>query len=314
MDYTDFTQDLEHEQLALLRDVPQITEGYYDLEKHERNQMNYAIMYHTDAVQLWYRALTLHRRAMLPMWTLRGQPGTREHTVHGLQMQLLGLSVSASKAALDTLLAGYYSVAFATIRHIIESYAQCMYVESEPDQSALWYEQPGGIDAQKDPPGMLVMCQTLKARPDVKDTKRAEFLDLLYAKWQLMSKGSHPSGSGLLQTVDVNNPNRLMMGPTYGEDLCLAGFDIGFFAFVTLVRRMFARIQPRDGQFDADWEELSKEVGAWRDRNRQRVQAAEGTEPQVPVTIPLPSPDDAKRCWRLLRAREDAMNRMPPGW
>src|SRR5215208_6794789 len=90
-----------------------VVEGYYDLEVHERNQTFQTLTPYRDAVALWYRALTLHWRAMLGEWEfVDAVPGRPELTAQGLQMQLLGLSVSASKAALDMLLAGYYSVAF----------------------------------------------------------------------------------------------------------------------------------------------------------------------------------------------------------
>src|SRR5688572_30795858 len=86
----------------LLKNTPEVEEGYYDLEEHERNQMHVAIRAHKDAVALWYRALTQYRRAMLGRWKFTGaEPGSVELTAMGLQMQLLGLGVSAAKSSLD---------------------------------------------------------------------------------------------------------------------------------------------------------------------------------------------------------------------
>src|SRR3954447_20876652 len=86
---------------------PEIEEGYFDLEEHERNQMQVAIDAHEDAVALWYRALTQYRRAMLGTWEFTAEPGSIELTAAGLQMQLLGLGICMAKSSFDDLLAGY---------------------------------------------------------------------------------------------------------------------------------------------------------------------------------------------------------------
>jgi hypothetical protein len=49
--------------LPLLPGPRDVVEGYYELETLERNQRRKTSSEHTDAVALWYRALTLHRRA-----------------------------------------------------------------------------------------------------------------------------------------------------------------------------------------------------------------------------------------------------------
>jgi hypothetical protein len=120
----------------LLSGSPDIEEGHYDLEEHERNQMWVARQAHTDAVALWYRALTQYRRGLPGGWHFEDeQPGSVELAAVGLRMQLLGLGVSAAKSSLDDLLAGYYSQAFGGIRHMLESFAQCLYVDLNPDES-----------------------------------------------------------------------------------------------------------------------------------------------------------------------------------
>ena len=118
-------------------------------------------------------------------------------------MQLLGLATSSMKAGLDMILAGYYSIAFCTIRHMLETFVQCLYAGLEPDEARHWYDQPGGIEAQTDPPGMLLMCQRIQANPAIKGTELDGLIDVVYAKWQLMSKGCHPSGAGIRQTTNA---------------------------------------------------------------------------------------------------------------
>jgi hypothetical protein len=67
-------------------------------------------------------------------------------------MQLLGLSASPMQAAMDTLLSGYSRVASGTIRHMGETFVQCMYARFEPDEIRHWYDRPGEINTQTAPP------------------------------------------------------------------------------------------------------------------------------------------------------------------
>jgi len=285
-------------------------EGYYDLETHERNQQNVAIHEHSDAVALWYRALTLYRRAILGEWTLTGgEPGSRELAAEGLQMQLLGLAVSSMKAGLDMILAGYYSMAFCVIRHMLETFVQCLYAGLEPDEARHWYEQPGGIDAQTDPPAMLLMCQRIQANPEIKGSELDGLIDSVYAKWRLMSKGCHPSGAGIRQTASESE-TRHNVGATYHRDLCLAAFDVGLSPVSNLLPAALMRLRPEArGQIE-EWNALRAEVSAWRTAHAEELRAAEGDAPASQPEVPAPRHDEVKRCWRLIRAHEEAMNRM----
>jgi hypothetical protein len=297
---------------------PAIEEGYYDLEEHERNQMHVAMSAHPDAVALWYRALTQYRRAMLGSWEFTGvEQGSIELAARGLQMQLLGLGISTAKSSLDDLLAGYYSQAFGGIRHMLETFAQCLYVHFNPDESGHWYEQPGGIHAQVDPPSMKQMCQAIQAEPEFKLTGVSDFTDKVYNSWHLMSKGAHPSGVGIRQTVGDDEAHHLI-GATYRRELCLAGFDIGLFAVATLLPQALRMAKPKIGLWSEEWEQLSKDAGAWRTAHQADLRTAEGVDFQEtalsapPRPVPQVSHEDLKRCRRLYQLRYDQMNRLLP--
>jgi hypothetical protein len=294
----------------LLYGPEDVVEGYYDLEVHERNQTFQTLPKHKDAVELWYRALTLYRRAILGRWEFtEAEANTPELTSAGLQLQLLGLGVSSMKAALDMLLAGYYSVAFGVIRHMLETFVQCIYARFEPDEARLWYEQEGGIGAQKDPPGMLAMCQAIQAVPEVKGTRLHELIDDTYGAWRLMSKGAHPSGVGIRQT-EGESEGKFIIGASYRPDLCLAGFDIGLFAVSLLLPQAIIWAKPEVGKWEAEWEKLATQVIAWRVAHEMELRAAEGDASTEPQRVPAPSIEDVKRCQRLIQAREDDMNRI----
>jgi hypothetical protein len=300
----------------LLSGLPDVEEGYYDLEEHERSQMWVAMQRHTDAVALWYRALTQYRRAMLEEgWHFEGaKPGTVELTSMGLRMQLLGLGVSAAKSGLDDLLAGYYSQAFGGIRHMLETFAQCLYVDLNPDESKHWYEQPGGIDAQIDPPKMKHVRQTIQAESGFAFTKVPGFMDRVYNSWHLMSKGAHPSGVGIRQTESEVETKHLI-GATYNPDLCLAGFDIGLFALGTLLPQALRMTKPKIGPWSDEWARIEDEIGVWREANAAALRAAMGMDLQErrespPRPVPQVSGDDLKRCRNLFRLHYEQMNRM----
>ena len=294
---------------------PDVEEGYYDLEEHERNQMWEAIDRHADAVALWYQALTQYRRAMIGGWHFEGaKPGSVELAAMGLRMQLLGLGVSAAKSSLDDLLAGYYSQAFGGIRHMLETFAQCFYVDRNPDASRHWNEQPGGIDAQIDPPGMKQMCQTIQAESEFAFTKVPGFMDRVYNSWHLMSKGTHPSGVGIRQT-EGEVETKYLIGATYNPDLCLAGFDIGLFAVGTLLPQALRMTKPKIGPWSDEWARIEDEIGVWRKAKAAALQAAEGMDLEerrksTPRPVPQVSGDDVKRCRDLFRLRYEQMNRL----
>jgi hypothetical protein len=300
----------------LLSGSPEVEEGYYDLEEHERNQMLVAMSAHSDAVTLWYRALTQYRRAMLGRWTFTdAEPGSVDLAAMGLQMQLLGLGVSAAKSSLDDLLAGYYSQAYGGIRHMLETFAQCLYVSLNQDESEHWYEQEGGIAAQEDPPSMKTMCQAIQAEPEFKFTKVPGFMDEVYNSWQLMSKGAHPSGVGIRQT-EGEDETRHLIGATYRRDLTLAGFDIGLFALAMLLPQSLRMAKPEVGPWSEDWERVEEDVAAWRDAHTAELRSAEGSEVEEIATSTLPRPvppvnmKDIERCRKLFQLRYDQMNQM----
>jgi hypothetical protein len=301
----------------LLEGPPEVEEGYYDLEEHERNQMWVALREQQDAAALWYRALTQYRRAMLGNWTFAGMtPGTDELKAKNLQMRLLGLAVSPAKSSLDDLLAGYYSQAFGGIRFLLETFAQCCYLDFHPDETEHWYEQPGGIAAQVDPPSMQEMCRAIQAEAGFAYADAQQFADRLYNSWHLMSKGAHPSGVGIRQTEGADDAKSLI-GATYRPDLCLAGFDIGLFALATLLPRALKIVKPQIGAWAAEWERIGKDAGEWRASREAELRAAQGTDLEARTTSAPPRPvpqvrqQDAERCWKLLQLRLDQMNHMP---
>lgn len=265
------------ETFPLLYGSEDVVEGYFELEKIERNVKLSAYRNHSEAVALWYRALTLYRRGMLGKWDFSQYA---DHSVElkaaGLQSQLLGLGVSSAKSALDDLLAGYYSLAFAAIRHMVESYIAFLYIAVDPSEYHLWYSDDDGINRKT--PRCKRMTDVLKGSEELRKLGfTPEAIDKIYASWSLMAKGSHPTGEGIVQTVDETGA-RYIVGATYIRTHCLIGFDHGLYALSNLLSCIAVLGGPSQNR--VEWNEqrkrLSKDMTDWRTRLRSDLDFQEG--------------------------------------
>jgi hypothetical protein len=247
-------------------------EGYYSLEESERGMTMRALRNHGTEVAYWYRALTLYRRGMTGSFEYPGEKNGPADAVAawGLQMQLLGLGVGHAKAGLDMLLMGYYSLAYAAVRHMLESFFQCVYLALFPEESPLWYGKPGALAAaeaarktgkkqlEHEPPGCWCMSKRLGgAMPSVEP-----FYETVYRAWKLMCKGAHPSAEGTTQTHTADQ-GRFDFGATYNEELFLVGFDNGIFA-VILLMRVLSGVRPQAAEWERALDSLDSRVSAWR--------------------------------------------------
>lgn len=251
----------------LLYGPDEVTEGYYLLEELERAMSLEALSTHREPAEIWYRFLTLYRRGMTGEWDFsNAEDDDVKRQVWGLQSQLLGLGVSSAKAALDMLLAGYYSMAFAAIRHMLETFVQYCYVAVTPMEAVRWYEQPGGPDAQAQTPGCKRMLDVIKQNSQL--GLHASFYDSIYDSWKLMSKGSHPSGQGITQTR-TSDEAKLLFGATYHEKLCLAGFDHGLYAVDKLLHALVS-LREQSDEWKLQFTAVRTKTTAWRAAMRAR--------------------------------------------
>jgi hypothetical protein len=107
--------------------------GYYRLERLEREVGMRALVDHQAEVGIWYRLLTQQSEALARGFRFDGTEEKRR--AQGLRSQLIALSLTTSRAALDMLIAGYYSIAYAAIRHMIESWSISRFVEVWPHEA-----------------------------------------------------------------------------------------------------------------------------------------------------------------------------------
>lgn len=214
-----------------------IVGGYNALEELQRIVRGESMTAHRSEVHLWYRGLTLYFVAQYGEWDFTRIDEDRKEARH-VQMDLLGLGLSSAKVAIDTLLAGYYSPAYATIRHMLETVLQWLYLEAFPDRAYLWRTPP--IEENIKRMGARRMHDKLVSRarrfePENEREVLIAYLDGIYRNWELLSAGAHPSGAGLAQVVWPDSTGKRQAGSIYDRYMTLVGFDHGFFALRELL-------------------------------------------------------------------------------
>lgn len=237
-------------------------DGYCSLELGERSNALRTLQEHSTEASLWYRGLRLLLDPFEGEWILpKAEP---ERSAYILRADILGLEVSSAKAALDLILSGYYSLAFAAIRHMLESSAQTMYIVLFPDRTDPW--QVG-----KKNPAMRFLIDQIKSQLKKSgfQPELAERFERLYRSWALMSKGAHPTGEGLLQTKPTVEDPRNIVGPAYRPNLSHVAFDHGLWALQMLLLALHS-LGRTNSEWDQDFDQWGHERQAFRDSLRNR--------------------------------------------
>lgn len=215
--------------------------GYNALEEIQRRVRLESMTQHMSEIHQWYRGLTLYFVAQYGAWDLSSSTISEERLqARGVQMDLLGLGLSSAKVAIDTLLTGYYSVAFATIRHMTETVLQCFYLEAFPERAFLWRDEPTPENIKRMGAGRIrekLVKRVKSIKPESDRQPLTEYVEEMFRSWKLLSGGSHPSGSGLAQVVWPESDDMRLVGGTYERYMTLVGFDHGFFAMQGLIEQ-----------------------------------------------------------------------------
>lgn len=233
-----------------------VVDGYCKLERIERGVALTTLRSFPADVSLWYRGLTIMEEPFLStVFLAKGDP-TAQATI--ARLKLLTLSLSTSKAALDLLLEGQYSLAFSAIRHLLESTVQVIYLATFPEHVGNW-----NIDSET--PGMRKMIDQLRkeTKPRASLKEYADKFDQIYDHWRFLSKGSHPTGLGLSQIEDQNDSTQHFLGTHFREDLAVIGFVSGHFVLDTLLLGERLTVKPTPG-----WDERCE---MWVAESRRRT-------------------------------------------
>jgi hypothetical protein len=226
-------------------------EGYYLLERDERRAMLDALGRHTREVTLWYGFLSNYRR------TLEGEiVHPPDDVAFGARRQILSLGLTSSKAALDAVLAGYYSVAYCSIRHMVECWFVSRYLECHPEKYlGLYAPAPGAKKVKLPEIDSLIKdveaCDhALAPAAAVKEMKRV---------WVAMSKGAHLTGEGIVQTASTAD-GVVHLGATYVPEMAVPGFAAGLHAGYYLVREALWHLRGESSEAAEIAKDLRREL------------------------------------------------------
>lgn len=250
-----------------------LMERYHSLEEGELGMRQTATREHWHACNLWLQALDLYHSAFVDVgeWgDLGADLPEKEREALELRTDLLALAGTASKPALDTILAGYYWSAYGMIRSLLETCRRVGFVRRRGEAALKWFqlpaESPIGPDGRprprKDRPKPLPGELVEQAFEDAPETEKWLF-DTVKTGIFHFHGGAHPSPEGILQLYAGDELFKVF-GPNYHRPFCAFGLKWGLIAHhVLLLEIQWLRPQAKEwiGRFDAfvsglaEWED-----------------------------------------------------------
>lgn len=252
---------LSREPTPMLYGNPATVDGWCSLVEHERSTALEILGSYRVEVALWYRGLGLMLDGFPGEWLIPEEEPTNQATM--TRAHLLGLELSSAKAALDMTLAGYYSIAMASIRHMLEATAQSMYLMLFPDAHVDWEPEGHG-------PGMWKLIDQIKKELKKQGADDVNRYEALYESWKLMCKGSHPSGAGLLQVIAQEGDERNIVGSVFRPEFVDVIFDHGLWAMV-MVLTTFPSLKVMDDGWRQRFNKWLDDRQAWRQEMRRKM-------------------------------------------
>lgn len=181
-----------------------------------------------------------------------------------MALDLLGLSGTTSKPAVDALVVGYYSQAYALIRTMLETWRRAAYLRVHPQGIDKWWPEQDERDdadvsefARLRPPDAKQIARALNA---IGSHDLDAALDLIRTGIKHMHSGAHPSVEAVTQLWEESG--RRNFGPNYKKEHCEFGLQWGLIANLFLANEIHPLIpQPDDWEHELD--QLDQEVRNW---------------------------------------------------
>ncbi len=103
---------------------------------------------------------------------------------------------------------------------MVETVLQCSCLLTYHDDAYLWRtpltEENVKRLAASRPRDNLIKCAKQHGNDEERD-EATEYFKALYRSWELLSSGSHPSGTGLVQVMDQKGSGLRQIGALYGR-------------------------------------------------------------------------------------------------
>jgi hypothetical protein len=201
----------------------EVLQGYMALEREERRFTTHTLTQHREFVIVWYLHLTLFREAI---GAYRDRVATEAvSTAHILRLQFIAAAGGTAKLALDATLAGYYTQAFALVRHLFETWVRLEFLRLNPEGADRWYMGDDGTPPQ--PPNEGTIHRYFRRH---KEYPGKQLVEQIIGTIESLNVMAHPSQHTLQQTRGVR-PTQITVGANYDADLCARALHEGAHAF-----------------------------------------------------------------------------------
>lgn len=177
-----------------------------------------------------------------------------------LRLRLAVTAVSSTKVSFDLALAGYYSQAFAILRHMLETWQVMAYLRVCPESWRLWYPSPNGNPPN--PPDQQTMANRLRRPgvgfPEIR-TNALEVERLVRG----CHAGAHPSILAMSQPETGVN-SQMQLGGNFNRRYLRDWYSVATAASALLVHEIEFTVA-RDQWYKREFEELALARNAWFD-------------------------------------------------
>lgn len=175
-------------------------EPYFRLEEHELGVRLSSQRSFQQAIVLWMKQIDLLTRGMAGTYELDGLSREGRHSL-SFRLNLLGLSVSTTKLALDGVLAGHYNGSLALVRNLLETWRRVAYSRIHPSDVWRWFPKelwPIDVLSMPDkPPSAKEIGVLIEREGDELDQQILKHVEVGFDK---LNSHVHPTLEGATQT------------------------------------------------------------------------------------------------------------------
>jgi hypothetical protein len=245
--------------------------GYIFMHHQEAKYTAIALKEMPEAVATWYRYLELFNQAIRREHESGETGPTPAWFSWHLRIHLVATATGTAKLTLDAGLAGYYSQAFALIRHMLETWRQMVYARLFPSEADRWYTLESGRPPCE--PGRNTIKKELdKYAKRTGDRELKQQLAVVTQKIENCDDGAHPSAMAVAQ-LKTGKPGFSQLGANYIESQSAALVSIGTFAIALLLDELQKLVA-----LDETWSDELRDIHQQRDRWHERYAQSRGDE------------------------------------
>jgi hypothetical protein len=218
--------------------------GYRTLHIQEAKYTGIALANMPAEIAVCHRYLTLFNRTMRKEHISPSENQDDARTAWGLRLSLASAAASSAKLTLDATLAGYYSQAFALIRHMLETWQQMAYVRLNERAASQWFSPDGIRNPQQ--PNQNTVIKGIR-RFGKHDPMVLNNLGAVEKEFENLNNGAHPTVLAVMQT-DTPDPEQRQLGANFNSELFARTWSIGTVALALLLHEIAQIVE-----VDADW-------------------------------------------------------------